>query len=383
MKNQLKNPKTLAGKKVLIWDCHPSTFLSLVQFYTDCGAHLLCLVNSDMPSICVRIARNLGAHVEITESAINLDGSVASDFFVDAFRKWILFRKFVGGRIFDLYVVGVFRPGVHFFIALIYRPLICVSHSVPVGEKHRIWGRLFGVLLNLTGSLTVTLSNYNRIEVSKKWFGKRKSKKVKRVAFPLPLQFATEVGRKSNLPTSKNELSMVASLYPWKRPVDFLLVARELQSVLKDKALIFNLIGDGDLRPEVLKVQKALDLGHCLRLIRKVNYLDLVKTLGNSRIYIQTSEFEGFCFAVLEALSLGIPCVVSNQGALKELVTDGFNGFVVEMGNIDEYTKKCSDLLTDDALWLRMSSNAQLSARRHTFDRFREDFKGAHSPFFD
>ena len=77
-------------------------------------------------------------------------------------------------------------------------------------------------------------------------------------------------------------------------------------------------------------------------------------------------KVEGFGFAVLEALSFGIPTIVSNVCALPELVSDGKTGYVVRAGNVDELTKKLEILISNKNLRQKMGE----AARRSFLEKF-------------
>lgn len=66
--------------------------------------------------------------------------------------------------------------------------------------------------------------------------------------------------------------------------------------------------------------------------------LQIVK---DAKVYLQPSLNEGFCNAVLEAQALGIPCVVTNGGALPENVLSGKTGWLVPVFD----NQKLSDAL--------------------------------------
>lgn len=54
---------------------------------------------------------------------------------------------------------------------------------------------------------------------------------------------------------------------------------------------------------------------------------------GGADILILPSYTEGFSFTVLEGLSDGLPVIVSNVGALPEIIKENYNGWIVEAGN--------------------------------------------------
>lgn len=58
---------------------------------------------------------------------------------------------------------------------------------------------------------------------------------------------------------------------------------------------------------------------------------DVTIGLTNADYLVQLSDFEGCPYAILEALSMGVPCIVTNWGGVEELVQDGVNGYVLPM----------------------------------------------------
>lgn len=70
-------------------------------------------------------------------------------------------------------------------------------------------------------------------------------------------------------------------------------------------------------------------------------------------------KVEGFGFAVLEAMSFGIPVIVSRVCALPELVEDGKSGFIIKPGSIGELTDRLEILIGNSALRKRMGGLAR------------------------
>jgi len=62
---------------------------------------------------------------------------------------------------------------------------------------------------------------------------------------------------------------------------------------------------------------------------------DVVHILAASQVYIQSSNEnkEGLGKAILEAMSLGIPPIVTNTGGPPEFVVDGISGLVIPSKN--------------------------------------------------
>lgn len=105
-----------------------------------------------------------------------------------------------------------------------------------------------------------------------------------------------------------------------------------------------------------------------------IDQITLSRMLCRHRVFVYPNTFEEtFCVAALEAQAAGLPIVASNKAALKERVTDGVDGYLIdgEPGS-EEYNRKFENavtaLLTDDALWIKMSRNARQKASQYTYD---------------
>lgn len=68
---------------------------------------------------------------------------------------------------------------------------------------------------------------------------------------------------------------------------------------------------------------------------------------------------EGFGMVVLEAMSFGIPVVVSSVYALPELIINGKTGLVVKPSNVEDLTKKLEKLILNTKLRKKMGTEAK------------------------
>ena len=58
---------------------------------------------------------------------------------------------------------------------------------------------------------------------------------------------------------------------------------------------------------------------------------DVTIGLTNADYLVQLSDWEGCPYSVLEALKMGVPCLVTNWGGVDELIQDGKNGYILPM----------------------------------------------------
>lgn len=133
-----------------------------------------------------------------------------------------------------------------------------------------------------------------------------------------------------------------ARLSEAKDPYRFLEIIKKIKEKIPNIKVVW--IGDGEMKDEVREKSKEMD--DCIDFIgRKKNPY---KYMAKSKIFLLTSKWEGFGLAVYEALSLGLPAVVTNVGGLPYIV-DSFSGFVCQSNY--ELVSNSIDLLTDEEFY--------------------------------
>ncbi len=101
-----------------------------------------------------------------------------------------------------------------------------------------------------------------------------------------------------------------------------------------------------------------------------MNEKELIETLDEHGIFLFTSFFEGFGKAPFEAMARGLCIVVSDEGGMHDLVVDGQNGYLAEVGKVTDFTKKVSTLVNNDSLAKQISRNAIQTAKQLTWDQY-------------
>lgn len=73
---------------------------------------------------------------------------------------------------------------------------------------------------------------------------------------------------------------------------------------------------------------------------------------ANSDIFVFPTFYHNECFplVLLEAMSYGLPCVSTNEGAISEIIDDGKTGYVVEKNNPQQLADKLEVLINDVTL---------------------------------
>jgi phosphatidyl-myo-inositol dimannoside synthase len=128
--------------------------------------------------------------------------------------------------------------------------------------------------------------------------------------------------------------------------------------------------GTGPLEASLRRRAAALGLGDRVVFAGRVAEADKVAYYNAADVFVSPSSLEGFGFTVGEAMSCGLPAVVSDRGALPELVAHGEGGFVCRHDDAAELAHRLSSLLDDAELRRRFGAfNRDRVDRRFRWER--------------
>jgi N-acetyl-alpha-D-glucosaminyl L-malate synthase BshA len=164
---------------------------------------------------------------------------------------------------------------------------------------------------------------------------------------------------------AQKRLMHISNFRPVKRPLDCI---RILERVRRDVDAELVMVGDGPLRGP------CEDLAHDLGIEDHVSFLGkqdhVERIFPTTHVLLMPSEVEAFGLAALEAMACGVPPVATLSGGVPDLINDGIDGFMCPVGDIEAQSACVLQLLTDEALYERMSHAARVNAEtRFTTDR--------------
>lgn len=88
-----------------------------------------------------------------------------------------------------------------------------------------------------------------------------------------------------------------------------------------------------------------------------------------SSVFMMTSAFEGFPMTILETMQCGcVPIAFDTFSAIRDLIDDGVDGYVVENDCVEEYVRKLYDLMQNENLRMQMAENGMRSVQRFSVD---------------
>ena len=116
------------------------------------------------------------------------------------------------------------------------------------------------------------------------------------------------------------------------------------------------LLGEGPLLEEVQK--KAASLGLLEMITFTGNVKDVNCWLSKANIYVHSAYYEPFGLVLLEAMSTGLPVVCIDGKGNRDIVRNGYNGYMIDKMDSVLMANKIINLMNDDKLYNRLSKNA-------------------------
>ena len=178
---------------------------------------------------------------------------------------------------------------------------------------------------------------------------------------------------KYNSSLKEKRLISVGRLSKEKGYIDLLNVFESIHKDYPDWHL--DIIGAGE-EEETLKEYISnhdLEKGITLHGFKDKDYI--FNLLKKSSIYLMTSHTESFGIVLLEAMSVGLPCIAfsSAEGA-NEIITSGYNGYLIKNRNIEAYIRKTEDLMNDIETRKKLGKNAKKSVEKYQSTLVKKDW---------
>jgi N-acetyl-alpha-D-glucosaminyl L-malate synthase BshA len=137
----------------------------------------------------------------------------------------------------------------------------------------------------------------------------------------------------------------ISNFRPLKRVIDVVDVFLRLRAHVPCRLLM---VGDGPERGRVEQHCRDTDACNSITFIGSLPLIEEV--LVGADLFILPSETESFGLAALEAMSCKVPVISTNVGGLPEVVVDGENGFMHEVGDVEGMAASALKLLADEPM---------------------------------
>lgn len=104
------------------------------------------------------------------------------------------------------------------------------------------------------------------------------------------------------------------------------------------------------------EIENAMKIADCCGIKNQVKFLgwvtgeDKERVFQEASVYCLASDGEGFPMGVLDAWAYGVPCVVTPVGGIPDIIVDGENGLVFNVGDVNGLAGKLQKIISDRTL---------------------------------
>ncbi len=170
--------------------------------------------------------------------------------------------------------------------------------------------------------------------------------------------------RKLISPNNEKIIVHASNFRKLKRVMDvvqtFLLIRKQIPAKLL-------LIGDGPDRNEIESFTRSCPECSEITFLGKQEQIEDILPIAD--LFLLPSEYESFGLAALEAMAAEVPVISTNAGGLPEINIDGFSGFMSNVGDIQDMSKKAIHILSDEKTLREFKANAIIQASKFGIDK--------------
>ena len=123
-----------------------------------------------------------------------------------------------------------------------------------------------------------------------------------------------------------------------------------------------------DYFQELKKRVKDLKLESHVEFLGDLPQYEIKELLNKSKLLIHTSQFETFGLVAIEANSMGVPVLTSNNGSLKEIIENNMNGYCSENlidGKVNMFVKH---LINDDLNYEKIMNSCIQKSKNYSWE---------------
>ena len=205
---------------------------------------------------------------------------------------------------------------------------------ITVSDGEQTMARQFGV-----GTPELFVTVHSGVDLSA--FSRRVDSSEQKAALGVPRE-APLVGAVGRLSEQKN-------------PLAFVRLAARVHEKMSDVHFVW--IGDGPLESSARGLAAELGVEKVVHFVGQRS--DMPADLHALDVFAMTSRWEAFSLALLEAMACGLPVVATRLAGIAEAVTEGENGFLLPVSDLDGMSAAIQRLLSGRELAKRMGVNAR------------------------
>ena len=154
-------------------------------------------------------------------------------------------------------------------------------------------------------------------------------------------------------PNNERILVHASNFRKVKRVQDVVHVFAEVKKQMPAKLLM---VGDGPERPVMEDLVKDLGVTDDVRFLGKQEQMEEILVVSD--LFVLPSEYESFGLAALEAMAASMPVISTNAGGLPEVNIEGKTGFLSDVGDVENMSRRAIEILQNDETLAMYKQNA-------------------------
>lgn len=175
---------------------------------------------------------------------------------------------------------------------------------------------------------------------NKDYFSNALQKKCRIIYNPVDLGENRELALRSE---KKHRIVSVARLMKQKNQLMLIEAFSQIRKEFPDYTL--TIYGEGPFRDVLESRIDELGLHEYVTLPGKVQ--NVFECIADAELFALTSDFEGMPNALIEAMCLGLPVISTKVSGATDLIQDGENGLLTDVGNTEQLTEAMRRMLAD------------------------------------
>ncbi len=244
-------------------------------------------------------------------------------------------------------------------------PIVYTEHNL-VHAYHPVT-RIFHRLTSVLDDVTIAVSNQVLESIMKsKWF---RPAKASVIYGGIQVEHATrspaaitQARRALGIPDGYSVIGNVAHIRRPEKGHPYLIEAAKLIMDSKPNTILICVGREKEAGYVASLKRQAAVLGIEDRVLFTGFVQDAMTLVPAFDVFVLSSLFEGLPVAMMEAMSLGIPPVVTDVGGIPEVVTDGHNGYLVKPRDSVALANRVITILEDTALRTAFGQRARATA---------------------
>ena len=168
-----------------------------------------------------------------------------------------------------------------------------------------------------------------------------------------------------------NKIVSVGRLMPQKNHKLLLDAFDEVNKKYPDYKL--EIYGDGPYKDELKDHIASLGLNNSVFLCGQ--HKDIFEKIKDASMYVLSSDYEGMPNSLIEAMCLGLPCISTKVSGATDLIKDGENGLLIDIGNKKELTESMKLLIEKPELSRSLAKEATNICEELEVNRIVEQWK--------